>query len=466
MFLTITASFAPATDLGYLLHKNPYRPQSVELPFGRAHIFYPQTGAERCTAALMLEVDPVGLVRTRGGPAGADQRLKEYVNDRPYAASSFLSVAMARLFAPAMAGKSQERPELAARELPLEAKVAALPCRGGEQLLRRLFEPLGYELDAVRAPLDEAHPEWGNSPYFTVTLKATRRLSELLTHLYVLIPVLDDDKHYWVAHDEIEKLLRRGEGWLQSHPERDLIVRRYLRHQRNLTRAALARLTAEEEPEADEHAVERAAEEQSLEHPIRLGQQRIGAVIAALKQSGARRVLDLGCGEGNLLAALIKEKTLDEIVGMDVSYRSLERASERLRLDQMPERQRQRVALIHGSLMYRDRRLEGYDAAALVEVIEHLDPPRLRAMERAVFEFARPQTVIITTPNVEYNVKFEGLPAGRLRHRDHRFEWTRAEFRQWAGAIEVRFGYQPRFVAVGNEDAALGAPTQMAVFTR
>jgi 3' terminal RNA ribose 2'-O-methyltransferase Hen1 len=466
MFLTITASFAPATDLGYLLHKNPYRPQSVELPFGRAHIFYPQTGAERCTAALMLEVDPVGLVRTRGGPAGADQRLKEYVNDRPYAASSFLSVAMARLFAPAMAGKSQERPELAARELPLEAKVAALPCRGGEQLVRRLFEPLGYELDAVRAPLDEAHPEWGNSPYFTVTLKATRRLSELLTHLYVLIPVLDDDKHYWVAHDEIEKLLRRGEGWLQSHPERDLIVRRYLRHQRNLTRAALARLTAEEEPEADEHAVERAAEEQSLEHPIRLGQQRIGAVIAALKQSGARRVLDLGCGEGNLLAALIKEKTLDEIVGMDVSYRSLERASERLRLDQMPERQRQRVALIHGSLMYRDRRLEGYDAAALVEVIEHLDPPRLRAMERGVFEFARPQTVIVTTPNVEYNVKFEGLPAGRSRHRDHRFEWTRDEFRQWAGAIEVRFGYQPRFVAVGNEDAALGAPTQMAVFTR
>ncbi len=466
MLLTITASFSPATDLGYLLHKNPYRPQSTELPFGVAHIFYPETGADRCTAALMLEVDTLALVRNRSGPAGAGQQLKEYVNDRPYAASSFLSVAIARLFAPAMAGKSSERPELAARELPLEVTVGAIPSRGGEHLLRRLFEPLGYELDAVRAALDESRPEWGDSPYFSLTLKAKRRLSELLTHLYVLIPVLDDDKHYWVADDEIEKLLRRGEGWLQAHPERELIVRRYLRHQRSLTRAALERLTAEEEPEAEEHVVERAAEEQSLERPLRLGQQRIGAVIAALKQSASRRVLDLGCGEGNLVAALVKEKMFEEIVGMDVSHRSLERASERLGLDRMPERQRQRIRLIHGSLMYRDRRLEGYDAASLVEVIEHLDPARLRAMERAVFEFARPQTVVITTPNVEYNVKFEGLPAGRLRHRDHRFEWTRAQFQQWAGAIGARFGYEPRFLGVGNEDAALGAPTQMAVLRR
>jgi hypothetical protein len=116
--------------------------------------------------------------------------------------------------------------------------------------------------------------------------------------------------------------------------------------------------------------------------------------------------------------------------------------------------------------MYRDRRFEGYDAAALVEVVEHLDPPRLRAMERTVFEFARPRTVVITTPNCEYNVKFEGLPSGRFRHRDHRFEWSRAEFKQWARAIGERFGYEPRFLPIGNEDATVGAPTQMAVFSR
>jgi 3' terminal RNA ribose 2'-O-methyltransferase Hen1 len=466
MLLTITASFSPATDLGYLLHKNPSRAQSMDLGFGKAHVFYPEINPERCTAALLVEVDPIALVRGRRGPAGSDRKLEEYVNDRPYAASSFLSVAMARVFASAMAGSSKERPELAARELPLEAHLAALPCHGGEILLRRLFEPLGYQLDATQAPLDESHPEWGMSPYFSVRLSANRRLADLLTHLYVLVPVLDDDKHYWVGDDEVEKLLRHGEGWLDSHPERDLIVRRYLRHQRSLARAALERLTAEEEPQADRLAVEHGVEEQQLEGQIRLGEQRIGSVLAVLKRSGAHRVLDLGCGEGHLLAALLKEKRFEEIIGMDVSHRSFERASDRIKLERMPDRQRERVRLIHGSLMYRDRRLEGYDAAALVEVIEHLDPPRLRAMERNVFEFARPRTVVVTTPNSEYNVKFEGLPAGRFRHRDHRFEWTRAEFERWARDICERFGYEPRFTSIGNEDAILGAPTQMAVFSR
>lgn len=466
MLLTITASFSPATDLGYLLHKNPSRAQSIDFGFGRAHVFYPEINTKHCTAALLLEVDPIGLVRGRRGPAGADRKLEEYVNDRPYAASSFLSVAIARAFASAMAGTSKERPQLAARELRLEAHLVALPCHGGEALLRRLFEPLGYRLDATRAPLDELHPEWGMSRYFSVTLKATGRLVDLLTHIYVLLPVLDDDKHYWVGEDEVEKLLRRGAGWLDSHPERDLIVRRYLRHQKSLARAALERLTAEDEPEADALAAEHAAEEQALEGRIRLGEQRIGAVLAVLKQSGAHRVLDLGCGEGHLLSALLTEKVFADIVGMDVSHRSLERAADRLRLERMPERQRQRIRLVHGSLMYRDRRLQGYDAAALVEVIEHLDAPRLTAMERNVFEFARPRTVVVTTPNSEYNVRFEGLPADRFRHRDHRFEWTRSEFEQWARGICKRFGYESRFLPIGNEDATLGAPTQMAVFSR
>jgi 3' terminal RNA ribose 2'-O-methyltransferase Hen1 len=279
MLLTITASFSPATDLGYLLHKNPSRAQSTDLELGKAHVFYPEISSERCTAALLLEIDPIRLVRGRSGPAGADRKLEEYVNDRPYAASSFLSVAIARVFRSAMAGTCEERPDLAARELPLEARLAALDCRGGEQLLRRLFEPLGYQLDAEQAPLDELHPEWGMSRYFSVRLRANRRLADLLTHIYVLVPVLDDDKHYWLGDDEVEKLLRRGEGWLDSHPERDLIVRRYLRHQRSLARAALERLTAEEEPHADTLAVEHAAEEQTWEGRIRLGDQRIGAVL-------------------------------------------------------------------------------------------------------------------------------------------------------------------------------------------
>ena len=455
----------PATDLGYLLHKSPFRIHSLEQVFGKAHVFYPESTPERCTAALLLEIDPIGLVRNRRGPSGEARALEEYVNDRPFAASSFLSVAIARTFGTAMTGRSKERQELADEPLSLEARVAVLPCRGGEDLLRRLFEPLGYEVTAARHPLDEKFPEWGESAYFTVNLKGTVRLNDLLTHLYVLIPVLDDDKHYWVGDAEVEKLLRHGEGWLREHPERELITNRYLKHQKRLAREALTRLIGDEDPGADDVAEVHAHEEEAIEKPISLAEQRIGAVIAALRSSGAKRVLDLGCGEGRLLRELLKDKVFAEITGMDVSHRALEIASQRMRLENLPTMQKERIRLLHGSLTYRDKRLTGYDAATVVEVIEHQDPPRLAAFERVLFEFARPQTVVVTTPNVEYNVKFETLPAGKMRHKDHRFEWTRPEFQSWANRVAERFGYSVRFLPVGPEDAVVGSPTQMGIFT-
>lgn len=466
MLLTITSTTAPATDLGYLLHKNPFRTHSFDLAFGKAHVFYPEAEPDRCTAALLLEIDPIGLVRGGQGPASEGRVLEQYVNDRPYAASSFLSVAIAEVFGTALSGRSKEKPELANRELPFEACLSVLPCRDGEGFLRRLFEPLGYEVSAQCHVLDEKHAEWGMSHYFTVTIRGVKRLCDLLTHLYVLVPVLDDDKHYWVGDDEVDKLVRRGRGWLAAHPEREVIAQRYLKHRRSLAQNALERLIAEELPAVDDIQAAHAQEEAEIEQRISLNEQRIGAVIAALKQSGARRILDLGCSEGQLIRALLKEKSIDEIVGVDVSHRALEIAGQRLGLERMPEKQRQRIKLIHGSLMYRDRRLTGYDAAAVVEVIEHLDPPRLTAFERVVFEFARPGTVIVTTPNAEYNVKFRNLPAGRFRHKDHRFEWSRAEFEAWARRVADRFTYNVRFVAVGPQDAAVGSPTQMAVFTR
>ena len=461
MILEIATTHRPATDLGYLLHKNPARAQAFDLPFGRAHVFYPVATAELCTAVLLLDIDPVGLVRRPGRSGGA----REYVNDRPYVASSFLSVALARVFASAMAGRSSDRPELAETAIPLVARLGVVPCRGGgESLLRRLFEPLGYDVAAQPHALDPAL-DLGPSPYVTVALSRTCRLSELLTHLYVLVPVLDTEKHYWVGDAEVEKLLRHGEGWLAGHPERELITRRYLRYS-PLVRSALARLVEEDEPEFEEAEEARGADEQALEERVSLGDQRIGAVIAVLCQCGARRVLDLGCGEGALLSTLMKERTFERIVGVDVAHRALEVAARRLRLDRLPAPQRERIGLVHGSLTYRDRRIEGYDAAAVVEVIEHLDAARLAAFERAVFEFARPQTVVITTPNVEYNVRFETLPPGAFRHADHRFEWTREQFQTWSRRVGERFGYGVRFLPVGPEDATLGAPTQMGIFAR
>jgi 3' terminal RNA ribose 2'-O-methyltransferase Hen1 len=464
MLLTITTTHQPATDLGYLLHKNPDRFQSFGLPFGEAHVFYPLRNPERCTAALLVDVDPIQLVRGKDGRSDWFS-LQQYVNDRPYAASSFLSVAMNDVFRTAFTGRSKDRPDLARTAIPLEAHVSALPARGGEQMIHRLFAPLGYEVRAARGPLDERFPEWGESPYFAVDLSATVRLCDLLSHLYVLIPVLDDDKHYWVSQDEIDKLLRHGRDWLRSHPERNLITNRYLARQRPLMREALARLS---EGEADADALEEAhaLEEDAVEERISLHEQRHGAVLATLRSTGARTVVDLGCGEGRLLQLLLRDGHFERIVGMDVSHHSLERAAQRLRLDRLPERQRARISLLHGSLTYRDRRLEGHDAATVVEVIEHLDPERLAAFERVLFEFARPATIILTTPNVEYNVTWESLPAGAYRHRDHRFEWTREEFRVWAIQVAERFGYIVRFLPIGPEHPEYGPPTQMGVFSR
>ena len=465
MLLTITTTHRPATDLGFLLAKNPARCQSFPLSFGQAHVFYPVAHDRVCTAALLVDLDPIRLVRRRSRQS-QDRTLGQYVNDRPYVASSFLSVALARVYKSALGGQSKERPALAATAIPLKAQITAVQCRDGERMLRALFEPLGYNVSAERQPLDTAFPEWGASTYWSVTLRATHRLHDLLTHLYVLLPVLDDDKHYWVGEDELEKLLAKGEGWLSTHPERDLIVDRYLRYRRLLTREALARLVVEDDTDPDATEEAQAREEEILEDRISLSEQRMMAVLAVLRGAGATRVIDLGCGEGKLLRTLLTNTDCEQIAGMDVSSRALALAKRRLRLDRLPARQRARIKLFQGALTYRDQRLTGYDAAFALEVIEHLEPARLGAFERVLFEFARPPTVVITTPNTEYNVRFENLAAGRLRHGDHRFEWTREEFSQWAKRVADRSGYAFRLLPIGPVDPAVGAPTQMAVFTR
>lgn len=460
MFLSIATTHQPAGDLGFLLHKHPDRVHEVELTFGKGWIVYPEAGPDRCEAVLALDVDPVGLVRGKGQSEGL---LDQYVNDRPYAASSFLSVALNKAYRTAMTGVCNARPGLAGSAIPLQAVVTPLPMRGGEALLRSLFEPLGWTVEV--SPVQSARPGAVSRLYARVALSGVARLSELLGHLYVLIPVMDDAKHYWVGEDEIDKLLKRGEGWLERHPARELIVRRYLRHRGVLARAALERLAPETQDEAAPPEA-RPAPEEALEAPLRLNDARMEAVVEALRASGARTIADLGCGEGRLLHRLVRERWAQRLIGLDPAAHALEWAAKRLKLHLPGGPPEERVTLIHGSLTYRDERWAGVDAAVLVEVIEHLDLDRLPLLERVVFGETHPATVIVTTPNADYNVLFPNLAPGGLRHPDHRFEWTRDQFGAWTARVAKAFSYRVVTSGVGEVAGGLGAPTQMAMFRR
>ncbi|MCL2000436.1 MAG: 3' terminal RNA ribose 2'-O-methyltransferase Hen1 [Planctomycetes bacterium] len=475
MLLTITYTGRNTTDLGYLLYKNPCRPQMFELNHGKAYVFYPEASDERTTAALLLDINPVDLARGKAGTKGGG--LFDYLSDRPYVSSSFMSTAISRVFGTALTGRADSRQALSDSALDLTATVSMLPCHGEQNNLNSVFAPLGYKVCYETFITDEKFPGWGESRYVNLNISGKVRLRDLLKHLYVLIPVFDRRKHYWVGEDEIEKLLTMGEDWLPGHPEKEFITRRYLYRRRALANMALERLSAANaadgemlEAEPDE------ADEKPAKEPV-LNERRLGSVVAALKNRGVKRVIDIGCGEGNLLNLLVRERRFTSIAGVDVSPAALERASAKLRIERAGDAMRERVRLFQGSLMYKDARFAGYDAACVVEVIEHLDIPRLAAFERVLFGFAKPPLVVVTTPNKEYNAHYGLIDTVNttpkddlrhlrgLRHGDHRFEWTRAEFRDWANRIADKFGYAAQFSDIGDPDETCGAPTQMGVFT-
>lgn len=461
MLLNISTTHTPATDLSFLLHKHPEKLQSVELSAGEAHIFYSEATAEKCSVNLLLDINPIELVKNSRNNT-TDFALAHYVNDRPYVASSFLSVAISKAFSTALNGKCSKHPELVDQVMDFDVAISVLPApKGGEILIRRLFEPLGYKVTLERHLLDSNFSAWGDSKYYTLNLNGSCKLKALLSHLYVLIPVLDNDKHYWVSQSEVEKLLQKGEGWLNNHPEKEQITKKYLKGIGGLTRNALDRLI---EKDLEEESSETEEESQAVKVKETLHQQRLKLALAELKNSGAKRVVDLGCGEGKLLKMLLKDKQFEEILGVDVSYRTLEKAMERLYYNEMPPKQKERIKLIQGALTYRDKRMDGYDAAAIIEVIEHLDSNRLRSFERVVFEFAKPKLVVLTTPNREYNELFESMATDSFRHTDHRFEWTRQEFSDWAAQVAGSHGYVVEIKPVGEEDKKVGAPSQMAIF--
>lgn len=459
MLFSLSLTGAEASQLGFLLFKHPDRVQTFTLSVGRATVFYPEATADRATASLIVAVDPFARVKGKNKDT-------QYVSDRPYAASSLLSAAIGNVYRSAMAGRSDVRPDLAARPLPLEIRIPAVPARptrpdaadGGAALVRRLFEPLGWAVDVRETPLASGL-DWGAAPYVDLTLTGDVRLADALSHVYVLLPVLDNAKHYWVDSAEVDKLLRQGDRWLATHPDRDLITRRYLANQRAFVADATARLDALDERPA---SPQEESDDASVS-PLKV--QRRDTVLQVLREVGARRVADVGCGAGYYLRSLLDDPGFTEILGVDVSAQALSAAERRLGLDRLSDRQRGRLTLRQSSVTYRDDALDGYDAILLVEVVEHLELDRLPSLEHNVFGSARPGNVVVTTPNAEYNSIYALLP-GTFRHRDHRYEWTRSEFSDWAHGVAERRGYTAEIRPVGPVDAAAGPPTQLALFTR
>ena len=480
VLLTITYEGEHTQDLGYLLHKNPDRAQQFALSYGKAYVFYPEVSDERTTAALLLDIDPIDLARGKLG--GGEGGLFDYVNDRPYAATSFMSNAISRVFGTAMKGRCDKKQQLADTPLPLTATLTSLRTGDDKELAAQLFEPLGYTVKTETTLLDSRFPEWGESPYIDLTISGTVKLSELLNHLYVLIPVFDMQKHYYIAPDEIQKLLDHGgyvadagedegstqsKGWLASHPYKEKIARRYFKNKQSYARKAIDILMSELPEEQSQEDLSEAAEEaEAQEKRVPLNTQRMEAVRNAVLASGASSVIDLGCGECRLTSLLLSEPQIQRITACDVSVSVLEKAAKRLRLDDMNPFKRRKLTLMQASLTYRDKRFEGFDCACVIEVIEHIEPTRLPAFEQILFRYAAPKTVILTTPNREYNENYTNMKRNGLRHDDHRFEWTREEFRTWTAHICEQFDYTCVCSGIGDNDPAFGTPTQMGVFTR
>lgn len=462
MLLTITYEGQNTQDLGYLLHKNPYRSQKFELNSGTAYVFYPEVSDERTTVALLLDINPIDLAKGKIG--SKDGGLFDYVNDRPYTASSFMSTAISRIFGTAMNGRCDKKQELADTPLNLTACIHMI--QGKDEFARKIFEPLGYTVKTSKTVLDSKFEEWGESPYIDIEISGTVKLSDLLNHIYVLIPVFDRQKHYYISEDEIDKLMSHGGEWLASHPAREEIVYRYFLMKKSYAHKTIDRLTESEPTEEDEEKKDENIPEEVKKRRISLNTQRMEAVKNAVLESGAESVIDLGCGECRLTKILLDEKQIKKVTAADVSVHELEKAKSRLHYDTMQSYRKNKLTLMQASLTYRDKRFSGYDCACVVEVIEHIEPLRIPAFERVVFEFAEPETVIVTTPNREYNENYDFLKTGSLRHNDHRFEWTREEFKQWTEHICKKFGYTVRINGIGECDENHGTPTQMGVFTK
>ncbi|MFN8672328.1 MAG: 3' terminal RNA ribose 2'-O-methyltransferase Hen1 [Candidatus Sericytochromatia bacterium] len=461
MLLSITCEDKNCQELSWILHKRPDKIQSFPIISGNAYVFYPEYSDNKVKVCLALDIDTINLVRKLRLPV-ASYALQHYVNDKPYTASSFMSSAIANVFSSALNGICKEKPEIVDLILPLEVEISVLKVLGGEALIKRLFEPLGYQIEVESFNLDEDFKNWGKSRYYKIKLKNNITIKELLSHLYVLIPVFDMDKHFYIGTTEVESFLKKGDKWLQIHPEKGAIVRRYFKNLGKYSNLVLNRLNDSLENTYQEMEIPKEIKEKKES----LQKIRLNTVLEKLENLYTTSVVDIGCGEGMLLKLLKSKKRFEKICGTDVMYQNLLIAKDKLDLEETTTHRADRIKLFQSSILYKDERLKEYETVCLIEVIEHIEEDRLDSLEEILFGYLNPKYAIISTPNAEYNAVYMPENPTNFRHDDHRFEWNRDQFRQWVNKICEKFSYSAEFFDIGDVHEKLGTPTQAVIFKR
>lgn len=451
MLLTLRVTGPHAADLQVLLDKSPDKLHSTSLPLGVVHVFFPEASPDAATVALLVNVDAVAW-SSNESPAGF-----------ALANAATLSAAIAHVFSMALAARSPARPDLVTAMLPIEVRLSSFAVSRGTDDARALFAPLGYDVEVTEDALVESSTTQEHLVRHSVRLTKLAPLYEVLSHMYVLGPIVDDHAADPVLTAEREALLLHAEGAARGHPLAERITQAYAMRRTSETSAAVERLLVADSLGAPTNA-------DATNVPTLLDDARIDAIVYELREVAAQSVVDLGCGDGKLLARLVREKALTRIVGLDVSYRLLDAASARMKLDRRGTKKSERLELLHGSLFYADSRLRGFDAAVLADVLQHVAADRLGDIEHVVFHDAQPKTIIVMmngsgvwgagsrrlpeAPNAQ--------PAREQSAPTDPHAWSTNQFDAWASGVSERCGYRVRLLSIGSSHL----PTRMAVFSR
>ncbi|MCM3572375.1 3' terminal RNA ribose 2'-O-methyltransferase Hen1 [Mesobacillus subterraneus] len=445
MQLTIRAVGENVQVISHLLAKNPNNLYERNQKGHAVRLFFSSFTEREVEATVFVAPDSLELVKNQGN----QYDITHYINDREFAVSSIFISLIRTALGTALNGQPKEE-YIKWVKHPFDLELSFGPVASGlsDHQIVDLFEPLGFNVSINRPQIEYNFNLKSKSSVRFITLKGRTPLQMALRQIFVLIPVLDNYKHYFIDEKEIEKLERYGEGWLDDHPQKSFILKKALRF-KNVYELV-------EGQEKDTAAPEM--------RKIRLNDMRYEKIVDTVNGfENKESIVDLGSGEGKLSTRLGFIPGVKEILAVEPSEEASIRAMERFAQAEGKDYFIKPTQL-WGSLFYYDERLKGKDVIILCEVIEHIDEERLSKVFQTILQDYRPKNLVVTTPNKEYNALYE--MDTEFRHGDHRFEWSREEFEAWCKARNEEGEYELIFDGIGELDEQFGFPTQMCIFKR